>query len=70
MLTLFMSLHIIAISGMEGWERKNWGEMSVMDMILGRREPAIADDVYMGSESNIGAILILAFYIIHVDFAA
>jgi len=41
-----------------------------MDMILGRREPAIADDVYMGNESNSGAILILAFYIIHVDVAA
>lgn len=69
-LTLFMNLHITAISGMEGWERKNWGEMSVMDMILDRREPDIADDVYMGSESNIGAILILAFYIIYVDVAA
>ena len=42
---------------MESLECKNWGEMSVSDTIFGRRELAVADDVYIrnGSRSNVGA---------------
>jgi hypothetical protein len=46
---------------MEGLECKKRGEISVTVTIFGRREFAVADDVYIrnGSRTNIGARLTL-----------
>jgi hypothetical protein len=41
---------------MEGLECKNWDEMSVMDILFGRWELAVADDLYL--ETEVEAILV------------
>ena len=50
---MFYNCATLLVPGMEVFELKNWGEMSVMDTIFSRWELAVADNVYIRNRSRI-----------------